>query len=55
MYDVTTYSDEMMIKFIMGVEPLSNYPKYQAQIRKLGIERAVAIMQEALAGYKRRK
>ena len=53
--DVTTYSDETMLKYIMGIEPISSYPKYIAEIKKMGIDRAVAIMQESLDNYYKRK
>ena len=55
MGDITTYSDEMSLKFIMGVEPLSNYDKYVAQIKSMGIEKAIAIYQAAYNRYDSRK
>jgi putative aldouronate transport system substrate-binding protein len=55
MGDITTYSDEMSLKFIMGVEPLSNYDKYVAQIKSMGIDKAIAIYQAAYNRYDSRK
>lgn len=55
MNDLTTYADEMMLKFIMGVEPLENFDKYTAQLKKMGIDRGTEIMQAALDRYNKRK
>lgn len=52
--DVTNYKEEMFVKFVVGKEPLDSYDTYVAQIKKLGIERAVQIYQEALARYNKR-
>ncbi|MFK7692221.1 ABC transporter substrate-binding protein [Paenibacillus sp. HJGM_3] len=55
MSEVTTYQSEMFLKFIMGVEPLANFDKYIAQMKALKIERAIAIQQNALDQYNKRK
>ncbi len=52
--EVNTYNDEMTLKFIMGVEPVANFDKYVAQIKKLGIDRAIQIYQAAYARYNKR-
>ena len=52
--DLTTYTDEMTLKFIMGVEPLENFDQYVAQIKKLGIDKALKIYQAALTRYNKR-
>ncbi|WP_282939712.1 extracellular solute-binding protein [Paenibacillus sp. RC67] len=52
--DVTNYKEEMFVKFVVGKEPLDNYDTYVAQIKKLGIERAVKIYQDALDRYNKR-
>ncbi len=53
--DIRTYADEMQIKFIMGVEPISKFDEYVAQINKLGLEKTLAIWQAALERYNARK
>jgi putative aldouronate transport system substrate-binding protein len=50
MNDVTTYTDQMTVKFIRGDEPLSNFDKYVAVIKGMKIDRAIAITNNA---YKR--
>lgn len=54
MTDVNTYRDEMLLKFIMGAEPLDNFDKYVKQIGAMGIEDAINIQQEALERYNKR-
>ncbi len=50
MNEVTTYTDEMTVKFIVGRVPLSKYDDYLQTINKMGIKEAVAMQQ---ASYKR--
>jgi putative aldouronate transport system substrate-binding protein len=52
--DINTYVDEMSLKFIMGVEPLSGFDAYVAQVKKLGIDRALAIYQAAYDRFQKR-
>ncbi|UYO02424.1 extracellular solute-binding protein [Paenibacillus sp. PSB04] len=52
--DVGNYKEEMFVKFIVGKEPMENYDAYVAQIKKLGIDRAVEIYQNALDRYNER-
>jgi putative aldouronate transport system substrate-binding protein len=54
MSEVTTYADEMMIKFILGTEPLSNWDSYVNTIKKMGIDRAIEIQNAALARFRAR-
>ncbi|MFC4778700.1 ABC transporter substrate-binding protein [Paenibacillus sp. GCM10023252] len=54
MNDVTTYRDEMVIKFVMGAEPLDNYDRFVEQLKSMGIEEAVGIYQKALDRYNAR-
>ena len=51
MNDITTYQEEMMLKFIMGVEPLDKFDDYVAEIKKMGIDRALEINQAAFERY----
>lgn len=45
------YQNEMVTKFIMGVEPLDKFDEYVEQMKKMHIEDAVAIYQGALDRY----
>jgi putative aldouronate transport system substrate-binding protein len=54
MNDINTYSEEMIVKFIMGVEPLNSFPDYVSNLKSIGIEKAVAIQQAALDRYLQR-
>ncbi len=54
MSEVGAYRDEMVLKFIMGTEPLENFDKFVAQVKKMGIDQALKINQDALARYKNR-
>ena len=49
MRDINTYSDEMTLKFITGVTPLSEFDAYVAQIKRMGIDEAIRITEE---GYR---
>lgn len=55
MNDVKTYRDEMMAKFIMGAEPLSNFDKFVSTLKSMGIDEAVKAKQAALDRYNKRK
>lgn len=52
MTDVETYAKEMILKFIVGAEPMSNFDKYQEQLKSFGIDRALELTQEAYDLYK---
>jgi putative aldouronate transport system substrate-binding protein len=54
MSEVNTYADEMVVKFILGTEPLSNWDTYVNTIKQMGIDRAVAIQNAALVRYNAR-
>lgn len=45
MTDIQTYLDEYKLKFILGTEPLENYPQFVENIKKMNIERAIEIRQ----------
>ncbi|RXZ80301.1 extracellular solute-binding protein [Paenibacillaceae bacterium] len=51
MAEVKTYVDEMFLKFVLGAEPISGFDKFAAQLKKMNIERAIQINQEALERY----
>lgn len=54
MNDVNAYFDEMVNKFIMGVEPLDNFDKFVATIRKMGIDEVIRLKQDALDRFVKR-
>ncbi|WP_240941374.1 extracellular solute-binding protein [Paenibacillus sp. HB172176] len=54
MNDINTYSDELIIKFILGVEPLTEFSKYVDNLKTFGIDKAIAIEQAALDRYNNR-
>lgn len=41
------YRQEMVLKFIMGVEPLDKFDEYVAELKNMGIETAVSVYQAA--------
>lgn len=53
--EITTYAMEMYYKFIMGTEPLDNFDKYVAQIKKMGIDEVLAVYQGVLTRFNKRK
>ncbi|MCL6591082.1 MAG: extracellular solute-binding protein [Firmicutes bacterium] len=55
MNEIIAYTDEMTLKYIMGVEPLDTFDQYVAQVKKMGIGRAIELNQAALARYLKRK
>jgi putative aldouronate transport system substrate-binding protein len=51
MTDVNTYCDEMILRFITGKEPLSNFDAYVNQVKSLGIDEVLKLNQEAYEEY----
>ncbi len=49
--EVNTYANEMMLKFISGAEPLSNFDNYVKTINKYGLDKALSITQAGLDRY----
>jgi putative aldouronate transport system substrate-binding protein len=43
--DINTYHDEMVTKFILGIEPISNFEKFQEQLKVMGAERILQMKQ----------
>lgn len=54
MGQVTTYLDEMMTKFILGDEPLTNFEQFVETIKGMGIEEVIKINQDAYERYQAR-
>jgi putative aldouronate transport system substrate-binding protein len=51
MADINTYTDEMVLKFIIGAEPLANFDKFTATIASMGIDEAIKLTQAAYDIY----
>lgn len=49
--DIQTYVDEMVVKFIKGDVPLSEYDAFLAELDRLQIDRCIEIKQAALDRY----
>lgn len=48
---IDDYRKEMVVKFIMGQEPLENFPAFVAELNELGVNRALEIYQAAYERY----
>ncbi|WP_040948264.1 extracellular solute-binding protein [Gorillibacterium massiliense] len=53
MQDVSTLVDDMSLKFIMGIESISDFDSYVEQIKSLNIDRAIQIQQTAYDRYRK--
>ena len=49
--DIKTYSDEMILKFITGAEPIENFDNYMETLRGMGIEECLQISQNTYDAY----
>ena len=45
---IDTLSDEMVVKFTTGQEPMSNWDAFVSQLRDLGVDELVQIYNDAL-------
>lgn len=54
MSEINAYVDQMLLKFIMGQEPLSKFDEFVKQIKKMNIDEDIAIRQKALDRYNKR-
>ncbi len=54
MAEIKTYREEMVIKFLTGQEPLSNFGAFQDRLRKMGIDRVIEIKQAGLDRFNAR-
>lgn len=48
---INTYKSEMLVKFIMGIEPIENFENFRTELSNRGIEKYVQYMQEAYDRY----
>lgn len=51
MSQVDTYMNEMYARFTTGQDSLDTFDKYREQLKKMGIEKAIAIKQQAYERY----
>lgn len=51
MTDIQTYVDEFKLKFILGTEPLENFPSFVENIKNMNIDRAIEIRQAEYDRY----
>ena len=54
MSDIESYRNEMMLKFIMGQEPLDKFDEYVNNIKSMNIDRVIEIYKTALDRYNKR-
>lgn len=54
MNEVNLFIDESFYKMVLGIEPIGNFPQFQENLRKIGIDKAIDIMQKALDRYNKR-
>lgn len=52
--EVTTYFEEMVVKFITGQEPMENFAAYQARLKQIGVEKLIQTRQAGLDRFKAR-
>lgn len=54
MNEITTYADDMFLRFVIGVEPMENWDKYVQRIKDMGIQELIDIQQAAYDRYMKR-
>lgn len=54
MNDVETTADEMIFKFIMGIEPMEKYDEFINRIKGFGIDEAIELYQNAVDRFNKR-
>lgn len=54
MNEITTYRDEMALKFILGTESLDKFDEYVKNVENMGLNRALEIENAALDRYNSR-
>ena len=51
MTEIETYRDEMVLKFIVGAEPLDNFDKYIENVYAMGMQEAIDLTQAAYENF----
>ena len=51
---ISTYKNEMAAKFIMGVESLDKFEKYQEELKNRGLDKYIKCYQDAYDRYLKR-
>jgi len=54
MSDIDSYKAEMVIKFIIGQEPLSKFDEFADKIKKMNIQKSIELQKTALDRYNKR-
>ena len=54
MSEIDAYKDEMIMKFIMGLEPLEKFDDYVSQIERMGIDDITKIQRDAYSRFQAR-
>jgi len=54
MTDINTYRDEMTLKFIIGQEPITNFPQFVEKIQSMKVDRAAELKTASIARYNKR-
>ncbi len=49
--EINNYAEEMIMRFILGDEPIENFEKYQSNLKKMGMDRLLEIQQNAYDKY----
>lgn len=55
MSNIDTYANEMVLKFIIGAEPFTNYDKFVNTLKEMKIDEAIAITQKAYEAHMNKK
>lgn len=53
MNDIDTYMKDMKIRFITGIEPTSNFDSYVENIKKMGIDKVIALYNKHYEQYRK--
>ena len=51
MNDINTYVNEMVLKFIIGTEPLTNWDTFVSTVEGMGLQKVIDVQQAALDRY----
>ncbi len=49
--NINTYRDEMIAKFVMGIEPIENFDAFRENLKSRGVEKLIKYNQEAYERY----